>query len=706
MAGLQISNSKLKLASRLISIFIVLPFLLLFFQNCSPSSIQNIMVGNLSSHKDSGGNGEPYDGKPNYARLVPGMLCSNNTAAVGSLDIHGSTATLVSNENSCQNISTEVSTSQLEFSSFSKKYIGYQDGVYTYTTDRNENISKGIFTEAWCRALKKDSTDSAYEFAIEWQEQGQTAKLSVMTELTPDSAPALTHRTLDADRVSYSFLNSDLNIYFKQKVAGGNKVVGTFYGDIDGLKDQKINVECLMGGQFDSVAPQFDFSGSSNRTLAVGDQLKDFVPIVNKKSVEFSIDSILPAGLTFNKISGEISGVATATLPRQKFMISALFPFGKISRPVSIGVGLSQIVDQNISNRTSPPCAEAKQNCDLHGAIARANQISPVPLLIQIKASTIDLDGSPLLLTGDVSLFGSGTNGTTINAKSLSNHFTVSANGYLALNRLTMTNGKNDVGGSISMTDGRLLIQNSNFTNNSCDNHKYSSLGTGGAIDARHSVVEIFDSTFTNNIAPWNGSLLGGGAAYIKNGIATTIKNSVFTKNTGQQGGALYFDGDESNPFQIINSKFDSNTAIFGGAIYDMGANLSVIDSQFVNNSAIFDAGAIDFMLVDKAWIQNSVFDGNTGAGVGSSTIFWEAFMGIYHDRASLLYLFESKFINSKSTFPGVAVLLNYSGKIILRGTTFSNNSNLKNCQTMFNTAVAETLSLGNNFSSDGSCPK
>lgn len=678
--------------------------LMISFQNCSPFS-SFVSPSTLSSLKANGGNGEPYDGKPTYTHLVPGLTCSNQQVAVGRIDIQGQEAHISSIVNACENKSTVVPVSALETSSFSDKYLGYGGSVYTLTSNEQENISQGIFTEAWCRAWNSDKTQSLYEMAVEWREVGKIAHFTFLKEKGATENAVESTRTLDVDRVTYSQADgTQLKINLQQKIPGGQKVAGTYSGKVAG-KETSIAVECLMGGQFDPIAPQLSFPGTTNKTIAVGEAVQDLTPIVNKDVAQFELEGELPKGLKFDSKTGAITGTAVAQAKRQKYPITAVFSFGRISRVVSIGVGTVQVVDQPAISASPSACLNADRDCDLSSALKMASQMAPLPLIIQLKTQSVALGGADLVVDGDVTIVGKAATPVRMDAKSLSRHFEVGSGSYLGIENVDLVNGSALLGGSIKADQATVVIENSQFENNKSGRSEAGS--RGGAIYARQTFLDVRNSTFRNNQAFLNGSLIGGGAIYIDSALATFIKDSVFQSNSGQQGGAI-FSGGIGNPiFEISNSKFDSNSAMVGGAIYSELNDLSVSQSQFSLNSSIFDGGAIAFMVTDRAWLVGSSFDSNKGGGMGSGAISWVGrFWAEGSFGSSILYILESKLTRHSSSTPQAGVILNRSGEIVLRGSQFLQNSPLISCKNQFDSNVTKFTSLGGNSSDDGSCPE
>lgn len=691
---------------------VLLALIILPFQNCTNSDLQSTSSSNIDNNKFIGGNGEPYDGKlSGYSRLVPGLICENQMVAMGTLEIHGNYATLVTNENSCQNLSEEVPISQLEFSSFSKKYIGYDGGVYTYLENRTENINKGIFTEAWCRAMKSDGSGSSFEFAVEWQEAGHIARFSQMTESNPSSLSSTATRELEANRVSYFTSEGKLVINYGQKNSSNQKILGEYTGKIDG-KDHVVPVQCLMGGQFDSKAPQFDYPYSTDQTLAVNEDITTLLPIVNKSTVTFALRGTLPEGLFFDKKTGAISGKPKAPSARKNILITAQFNFGEVSRELTIGVGDIQIVDQKIVNPTASACLYANGNCDLGGAIAKAKKIAPIPLIVRLGVSTIDFNGSGLNIEGDLSIIGLDSK-TTLDAHSLSRHFNLLENAHLDLKNLILINGKDKVGGSINASFfGNLSIRDSSFRNNLADNG--ISRASGGAIAVTFGTLAIVNSEFVNNRTGATGQANRGGAVEVAHSNRVSIKDTLFKNNYSPTGGALYFfQGNVEKSREIINCTFEANSALRGGAIGYYLAETYISKSRFINNSSAIDGSAIDSLWSRRTWISESEFIGNTTSGDDSSVISWKnlPIQGLFGTEI-ILYILESKFSNNKLTSNQGSVILNTGGQVFLRGSTFSNNGGFQECkavdlapETSYIPPPAKLLSLGGNSSSDGTCP-
>ncbi len=159
---------------------------------------------------------------------------------------------------------------------------------------------------------------------------------------------------------------------------------------------------------------------------------------------------------------------------------------------------------------------------------------------------------------------------TTMNAQVNVSNTSFDNNGLLVLDEdnVITTNS----GGAINNSGQLVVDKNSSFTNNKASI-------SGGAIN-NTGVAEVSNSTFTNN---------GGRYTY-------TVSGSERTVTTGQ-GGAIYNNSStatttSNTSLTVRNSYFSGNSANQGGAIYN-GSNATIIDSTFDGNSAVNNGGAI-----------------------------------------------------------------------------------------------------------------
>ena len=123
-----------------------------------------------------------------------------------------------------------------------------------------------------------------------------------------------------------------------------------------------------------------------------------------------------------------------------------------------------------------------------------------------------------------------------------------------------------------------LTIFNSTFDTNYGHN--------GGAINFASVIsnVILMNNTFINNTASNNG----GAIIFDKNAIHMVITDNKFINNTASNyGGAVY----SKTTLSLSDSLFNENTALYGGAIYvdytESSSQFDIYDSIFMNNSAL-----------------------------------------------------------------------------------------------------------------------
>ena len=154
--------------------------------------------------------------------------------------------------------------------------------------------------------------------------------------------------------------------------------------------------------------------------------------------------------------------------------------------------------------------------------------------------------------------------------------------------------------GAIYATGSNLNIRNSTFENNSAN--------CGGAVNVNGGILVIDNCTFLNNSA-----VNHGGAVLCENGNVT-ITNSRFGDNyaLGDVGGAVCVIG--SN-LTFSDSNVTGCVASFGSAVTSLSSNVSISRSRFEKNSAFWYGGAIYSMfgvmeIMDSGFVENSAVCG------------------------------------------------------------------------------------------------
>ena len=98
--------------------------------------------------------------------------------------------------------------------------------------------------------------------------------------------------------------------------------------------------------------------------------------------------------------------------------------------------------------------------------------------------------------------------------------------------------------------------------------------GYGGALYFRDGVLLVVDVTFRGNAAEALGPDVGGGAIAIHGAKKATVISSVFSGNTGANGGAIEVLNSE---LDVYNTTFDGNSALGNGANSDDANKCSAV---------------------------------------------------------------------------------------------------------------------------------
>ena len=198
----------------------------------------------------------------------------------------------------------------------------------------------------------------------------------------------------------------------------------------------------------------------------------------------------------------------------------------------------------------------------------------------------------------------------------------VNNKGTTKINNITFSNNVSAGNGGAVNNTGNIEITNSTLTGN-------NAASMGGAIymntklsDGTQSggVADIINSQFVQN----NSDYIGG-AIFLHDG-EMNIKGSTFDSNTSKYGGAIYTASRNTIALTIEDSIFKNNEAEGSGALGAM-ANVSISNSQFLNNSSTLDAdgggavfiGSIGNTSIAGNSVSNSLFKENTAAKRGGA---------------------------------------------------------------------------------------
>ncbi len=203
--------------------------------------------------------------------------------------------------------------------------------------------------------------------------------------------------------------------------------------------------------------------------------------------------------------------------------------------------------------------------------------------------------------------------------------------------------------------DSTVTFNNIEFRNG------FSEAEAGSIFASNESFITFTDSVFTEN-----QSLEFGGAVYISAGTNLLIENSILRGNQAGEGGAIYA---ANATLSARNTQFINNEATLGGAILGFwGANIQIEQSDFQNNTATQDGGAIfitgQFENPSYLDVQSTNFSSNLADFGGA--IFLEEFVNTTLSSASFI---------DNTAFEGGGIFVLFDNELQIIQSTFSGNS-------------------------------
>jgi len=195
-------------------------------------------------------------------------------------------------------------------------------------------------------------------------------------------------------------------------------------------------------------------------------------------------------------------------------------------------------------------------------------------------------------------------------------------------------------GGALFTSIGSTItLEDTNFTSN---NATY-----GGAIHTYNTTLTLTRVNFNQNNATYGGAI----CAY--NTTKTTAKNTNFTANTADsQGGAVW--NDHGSVLTTNNTNFTNNKAgVSGGAVWNRYSNITANNTQFVNNEA--GSGGAIYSSVGTVVANQSTFNTNKATSdIGKGGAIWT------DDEISII---KSEFTENTAVVDGGAIYTGFSSR-------------------------------------------
>jgi DNA-binding beta-propeller fold protein YncE len=220
-----------------------------------------------------------------------------------------------------------------------------------------------------------------------------------------------------------------------------------------------------------------------------------------------------------------------------------------------------------------------------------------------------------------------------------------------------------------SINGGKVSLINSSVTGNTTGDD-------GGAIYSNGD-VNVTLSNFSGNQAGQNASGGQGGAIKIYGAASLNVQQSNFAGNLAATGGGAIYAG--SSQATIADSVFNGNISNLitptessgGGAVYIAGAATSIQRTAFSGNlSPAGWGGAIFTNLGNTVWITDTSFNANLAGSLTQSQL-----AGAIYNRANLT-IWRSAFINNNAVQgDGGALVIDKGSTATVVNTTFTANT-------------------------------
>ena len=236
-------------------------------------------------------------------------------------------------------------------------------------------------------------------------------------------------------------------------------------------------------------------------------------------------------------------------------------------------------------------------------------------------------------------------------------------NGNLTLCNTNITSKISTKRGQILIKKGRAYLENVNFIN-------ISSTYASALFASECKSISIYNSKFINLTANMTAGAIG-----IRTGGEYHIENCEFINTTSvKNAGAIFIDiaGDKnlSGDVTIINSIFKNASSEFGGAYMQLCGNLSLDNTNFTDNHATYNGGAVYISYVEHAEINDCIFDSNKVDVIEG----YPTYGGALFADASTLVINDSEFTNNLAS-EGNAIYT-YDSSYTISNSIFENNTN------------------------------
>lgn len=350
----------------------------------------------------------------------------------------------------------------------------------------------------------------------------------------------------------------------------------------------------------------------------------------------FSVAPSLPAGMSLNAATGAIEGQPDAASVEATYTITQTRRDGSsidttLDLSVVDGFLVTSTEDAGDTAAGDGDCiatgVAAPNNCTLRAAIEESNALAGEQTIFFQGTHTLT---SKLTITQDLVIIGHDDVTSIIDGDGQYRIFESSASIKLTLKNFTLQNAdaEGNEGGAIRMTGSNhsFYFSRMKFIGNTCGSSEdgcafhsddaldfvieYSEFRENHAVtyDAsgwiRAGTGLIHNTLFRDNISDGFTSGLT-----ITNGSNVTVRDSQFINNTStnERGGLFFQDSSGS----VLNCSFEDNEALRGAGLFVQNSAVNVENSSFKDNTATDNGGALMYSVGATGTVKNSSFVGN-----------------------------------------------------------------------------------------------
>ena len=204
----------------------------------------------------------------------------------------------------------------------------------------------------------------------------------------------------------------------------------------------------------------------------------------------------------------------------------------------------------------------------------------------------------------------------------------------------------------------------------------------GGAIYLPYGELSLSNCKFINNFTHWFGGAIASDKDSKISVVGTVFENC---RSVDDAGGAIYA---FSTDLEVRDSTFNNCSANFAGAICSLNSEILISYSNFTNNLARYEGGAV-YKMYGSGTVIKSNFTKNAALNGGA----------LFSDNCTSFEIKNSEFASNAATGFGGAIFSNANPKLTVDGVTFTDNKASYNANMLNQSNFSPIVSSTNNYS-------